>query len=254
MIKEVSFSFDDGRYDTYTRAYPILKKFGYTATINVVTDFIRGGTYTGFASAQNRPVSVEQLLRLQSEGWEIACHGAHHENSTEDIIQNIADLEQMGIDTDNIGFASPGSFLTLENSEQVQRLMKDGVISYIRSGTQVRREGILYAGLTYVNRKIHNPKLFLYLNKKNIIGKGRKTIFPSVAITRDNTVRQVRYFLEKATGDAVIIMMHSILKESDLGYGSDNWWWAVRRFNGLCEYLSTNDYRVVRTRDIVESF
>ncbi len=39
-MKYAVLSFDDGRADTYEKAYKILKKYGLTATINAVTDFI----------------------------------------------------------------------------------------------------------------------------------------------------------------------------------------------------------------------
>ena len=38
----ISFSFDDGRIDNYTKAYPILKKHNLPATFNITTGYIEG--------------------------------------------------------------------------------------------------------------------------------------------------------------------------------------------------------------------
>ena len=83
MSKTVVLSFDDGREDTYTNAWPILKQYGLRGTINVVTDFIRyPERYQEFSSAA------------------------------------------------------------------IRALVEKGTLSYIRTGIQVRREGLRYAGLT----------------------------------------------------------------------------------------------------------
>ncbi|GEM_PF-2918840 len=43
-IPLINFSFDDGREDNYTMAYPILKKLSIPATINITTRFISSST------------------------------------------------------------------------------------------------------------------------------------------------------------------------------------------------------------------
>ena len=40
-MKYIIFSFDDGRKDNYDIVYPLLKKYGFTASFHVVTGFDR---------------------------------------------------------------------------------------------------------------------------------------------------------------------------------------------------------------------
>ena len=66
--KPFVITFDDGYVDNYTNAFPILKKYGYTATIFMVTSYIDG---KGF-------LSWSQLKELVASGWEIESHTTTH--------------------------------------------------------------------------------------------------------------------------------------------------------------------------------
>lgn len=63
-IPRVLWSFDDGRADTYTVAYPILKAAGYHGTIAV--------EYTGVGAADR--CSLAQLQEMYADGWEYIGH------------------------------------------------------------------------------------------------------------------------------------------------------------------------------------
>jgi peptidoglycan/xylan/chitin deacetylase (PgdA/CDA1 family) len=66
--KPVLITFDDGYADNYTNAYPILKKFGFVASVFVITDFIKGGYY----------LSWDQVRELHEAGWDIGAHTRTH--------------------------------------------------------------------------------------------------------------------------------------------------------------------------------
>ena len=140
-MKYALLSFDDGRADTYEKAYKILKKYGLTATINAVTDFIaHPERYSDFASGENKAMTAEQLIECQKNGIEIACHGATHQNTADDILRNIREFQNMGISTEGIGFASPNSYVTETTCDDVRALADKKIISYIRSGVRLERE------------------------------------------------------------------------------------------------------------------
>ena len=252
MSRYIMLSFDDGRADTYTNAWPILKQYGLTATLNVVSDFVlHPGQYTEFSSGGNLAVTPEQLREWQASGMEIACHGSTHKNTVEDILTNIEELRDMGISVGQIGFASPHSELTLENSAPIQELVSGGVLSYIRSGIQTRREGLMYAVLTALERKTHSKLLYYVLNHKNILSNKPDTFLMSVAVTSYTTVDQIMYLLSRMQeGQAVILMFHSVLNKEDKGYGKDAWYYDVSRFDDLCSWLAENsdDFCVCTTK------
>jgi peptidoglycan/xylan/chitin deacetylase (PgdA/CDA1 family) len=67
--KSVAITFDDGYRSVYDIAYPILKKYGFTATLFVYTDFI------GNAKSA---MTWEQLRQMKADGFEIGSHSLSH--------------------------------------------------------------------------------------------------------------------------------------------------------------------------------
>lgn len=253
MAKYVVFSFDDGRYDTYQNAAPIMEKHGVTATINITTDFIlHPSAYTTFNSADNTAMSVDNILDMQNRGFEIAVHGNWHINDPDDVRTGVALLKEWGIES-VYGFASPESSIDEGNFGEFEGLLKDGTVSYIRSGLQVRKQGLFYAGL-YVLQNIFKSKfLFYILNKRTIIKKGEeRPLIYGVSVSKDTTAKQIMYLLKKAPDNsAVVFIFHSILNTQNAGYGQDKWYWSESRFDKLCKLLSNSDkYKTVKSRDI----
>ncbi len=68
-------TFDDGWRDNYTAALPVLRQLGFRATVFVVTSWIRGGPATG---RWDETMSVDELVALKREGWEIGSHTHTH--------------------------------------------------------------------------------------------------------------------------------------------------------------------------------
>ena len=128
-MKKIVLSFDDARLDFYIRAYPLLLKYNMSATLNVTSGFVLSPNKFSFTSANNQPMTIQQVKECFDNGIEIACHGSNHNNTKEDLLQNIAELKEMGIDTNNIGFASPHSHLTIENKNN------DGIWDLVDYGT-----------------------------------------------------------------------------------------------------------------------
>lgn len=255
-MRYLSFSFDDSREDTYTNALRILNKYGMKATINVTTGFVLNPKGYAFRSAGNRAMTVAQLRECQSSGVELACHGSMHLNTTEDILQSISELHAIGIKTDKIGFASPSSELTVDNRNEhgIWNLVEEGTLAYVRSGIQIKREGIIYAGLSILDRVLHSKHLFQYLNQKCIFSGNNNFFLPSVAVYEYTTVEQILNFLHKMKdGKKVILMFHSILPAGDSRYGADKFYWDAAKFETLVATISTYaNFTVLTTKEMLK--
>jgi peptidoglycan/xylan/chitin deacetylase (PgdA/CDA1 family) len=70
--KPVALTFDDGYADAATTAFPILQRYGFTATFYVVTEFVGRPGY----------MSWEQIELLHNSGMEIGSHTMHHPDLT----------------------------------------------------------------------------------------------------------------------------------------------------------------------------
>ena len=78
--QRVVITFDDGYLDNYVYALPLLKRYGFTATLFVVTDTI-GGTNSfdeQFGVESARMLSADQIRALSISGIEIGSHTCSH--------------------------------------------------------------------------------------------------------------------------------------------------------------------------------
>lgn len=73
--KPVIITFDDGYRDNYDNAFPLLQKYGFSATFFVLTEPTNenSGDY----------MTWDQLREMAAGGMDIECHARVHENLTE---------------------------------------------------------------------------------------------------------------------------------------------------------------------------
>ncbi len=251
-MRKIIFSFDDGGEDFYRVVYPTLKKYNLTGVANIISQYIKPEAE---CEEGHRYMSVENLVELQQNGIEIACHGHSHKNTVEDIEKNLDDFAKMGLNLENMGFASPGSGLTPEKMSIIEPLIKDKRISYVRSAYTPYIYGKYMVYLTQLMENSRSKHLFYLLNKKNFIRKSDSLWFPSVVVISKTTMKQMRYFLEKMPDNtSVIIMFHNVYKKTDARYGKGVWHWDADLFEELCEYISGNENFVcVNNVDLVKN-
>jgi peptidoglycan/xylan/chitin deacetylase (PgdA/CDA1 family) len=76
----VIITFDDADESVYHHAFPILKAYGYSATLFIISDFV--GKYNTWdanvGGIYSRHLNWEQILELSNNGWEIGSHTATH--------------------------------------------------------------------------------------------------------------------------------------------------------------------------------
>ncbi len=102
--KPVAITFDDGYLDTYTHAYPILNKYGLTATVMLVSDHIGGKNSWDYGKAEStRLASMDEIREMERGGIRFGSHGASHTSLTEmslqqaqrELVDSKAKLEDM---------------------------------------------------------------------------------------------------------------------------------------------------------------
>jgi peptidoglycan/xylan/chitin deacetylase (PgdA/CDA1 family) len=72
--KSVWITMDDGYRSVYQVAYPILKKYGFTATLFIYTDFV---------GVSKTAITWDQLREMKADGFVIGSHTLSHSNLTE---------------------------------------------------------------------------------------------------------------------------------------------------------------------------
>lgn len=259
-MKTIVLSFDDARCDFYTRAFPILKKYRIPSTLNVITNYLgdMGKEHLISFPSSRFGMTKENLLECYESGLiEVACHGANHLNTKEDVLDNITALRGIGINEPVFGFASPNSVLTENNKNEtgIWGLVKEGKLQYIRSGIQIRREGYLYSALSLIDRYLHSDFIFFYLNQRNIIinyDTLNKHIIPSIAVFSYTRRHQMESLIRKQKDStAIILMFHSVLRPGDEGYGTDRYYWDEKEFEAFCSFIKQQkDVHVCMTKDL----
>ncbi|MBO4732898.1 MAG: polysaccharide deacetylase family protein [Clostridia bacterium] len=238
-MKYITLSFDDGRLDTYMTALPILEKNGIKCVINIATDFILHPENYSDKIIPNEAMSVEMVQDAYRRGHEIASHGNCHENSVDDITESIKLLRQWGIDTDDIGFASPYSFIDEKSINTIDALTGDRTISYVRSGTQARRESLFYRIAYVLLLHIGSKPLFYLLNRSKVYGKSNipDKIIKGITVTNKTTVGQMVHFIEKMPDErCCVFILHSVA-DSQEQIKNNRWCWASENLSAFCEYM-----------------
>ena len=93
-MKYIALTFDDGREDNVSVAYPIMARYGLTATLFVTTGYLDGTWTRDPAWAYSgEPITIDQLRLLRDAGWEIGLHGDWHRTSLEDWQSALAKLK-----------------------------------------------------------------------------------------------------------------------------------------------------------------
>ncbi|SRR6266487_871917 len=78
--RPVVITFDDGYSDFFTAAFPVLKRYGFTATVFVLTAFVNGtGLWMRRIGEATRPMLTwDQLAAISASGIECGGHSHSH--------------------------------------------------------------------------------------------------------------------------------------------------------------------------------
>lgn len=260
----VSFSFDDGREDTYRVAYKIMKEYGLVGTIHVTTGWVDGSwATTDWPSAVNGAMTIEQVQECYTNGFEITSHGDRHFTDADDLRVSLKKLKQWGvIDTECLGFSSPNSELSVENQAAIKKIFNSHNIKYVRSGRSSKCYQLPMKIIYGLHLLTGSKLLFRIFNENNSINAPTFNdifLLQSSVIKSNNSAKQVIGLLQKSicTKSWNILMLHSVLRPNDKGYGCDPWYWDAEEFRKLCQWLNMRaekDISVVTIKDGIKKY
>ena len=257
-MKYISLTFDDGREDNYSVAYPIMKQFGLCGTIYCTTGYI-DGTWTkpeDWKSAE-KPITIKELHELNNSGWEIALHGDRHTTDVDDLTRALKKINSWGFKHKPVGFSMPNSKIEKEKLDSVIEGFLGTEISYIRIGRRINTKKlsskILFALSSY--GKIQWAyNMFNNHNLNRMQGIDFSKVH-SVVVRNNDDPKMIIKFLKQIPDDNwVVLMLHSILPENHELYGTDPWNWSSNRFEYFCNEVknlqSSGSYEVLNVSDI----
>ncbi len=147
--KCVVLTFDDGYYDFYKYAYPILKKYKFPATVYVLSELI--GKKAVWFEKENREtpflLTKEELLNLSSNDIEIGSHGKTHvklseislDKAEEEIMDSKRKLEKL-LNKEIIHFCYPYGKFNKNVIELVKKAGYRSAVTCIRGGVTKRSD------------------------------------------------------------------------------------------------------------------
>jgi peptidoglycan/xylan/chitin deacetylase (PgdA/CDA1 family) len=141
-LRPVVITFDDGNLDIYQNAYPILQKYGFTATFYIVNQYINGRDM----------ISTVQIKELIQKGWEIGSHSEHHTDltspgadlETEIRLSKLHMEDRLGVPINT--FAYPFGSV---NDQVISKTMNAGYTSAVGLGESIVHG---YYDIFYLNR------------------------------------------------------------------------------------------------------
>ncbi len=235
----VCFSFDDGRIDNYTIAYPILKKYQLPATFNITTGYVEGKFQKGRLTYAD-PMNMQMVTELfHDHHLEIAGHGYWHMNTVEDIAQGITELKyHLNAPEGAInGFASPGTGLDMSYYHEHKQELSDYGIEYIRLSLRYLSNRHIKTFIRKVSRVLSFPMLYRLAYQDTLMDTVEDGIVYSVPVLSSISVSQLKALISYAIKHkkVCILMLHSIVED---GMVRDNWDYEKSKFESFCHYLS----------------
>lgn len=145
--RPVVITFDDGSPSVYTKAFPIMEKYGFVGVVYVVSNYVRAGY----------GLDIDKLKDLVKHGWEVGSHTVSHANLDQanndpytEIVVSKTELQRM-LKVKVNTFAYP---FGAENADAVTKVSEHYILGMgLWSPTSVHgRFDLFYIGRTGVDR------------------------------------------------------------------------------------------------------
>lgn len=240
-MRYVSFTFDDGRRDNYTYAYPVMRKNEIVGTLFCTTGYI-DGTWQKDESwhSAGEAIRFNELKELQDSGWELALHGDKHTTEVEDLKNAFEKMIQWGFTNRPIGFSVPNSNSNKGKLNEVIKNYLGSELLYIRVGRHTNTKSFFTKALFLLYTYGHMQWAYNRFNQENLTYLNhieKKYIYSIVVRCKDDPEMIVKFIEQIPDNTCAVLMIHSILPEDSKYYGTDSWNWSLERFEKFCESI-----------------
>ena len=237
-MKYISFTFDDGRRDNYTYAYPVMKMNNLVGTLFCTTGYIDGSWQKdkSWHSAE-KAIRICELKELQKNGWELALHGDRHTTDVNDLQCALEKMRTWGIAKGPLGFSVPNSNVENKKLKEVIDKYFESELLYIRVGRRIKIQKVLTKVLFALYTVGRMQWAYNCFNNKNLTDMKHinRECICSIVIRYGDSSDMIMKFIEQIPDDTcAVFMFHSILPEESKYYGSDPWNWSLSQFEKLC--------------------
>lgn len=187
--KRCVITFDDCFESVYSKAWPILRNYGFTATLFAVTDYC-GRTNRWPSQPEDAPetdlLSWEQILFLAEQGYQIGAHTKTHpdltcltlERAEEEILGSKQAIER-ALSADVSTFAFPYGLTNGRITQLVKKHYACAVGTDLAiAGTNTNLFNIsrvdAYYAAPFLLQRIASPSSKIYLDFRNLLRKVRR--------------------------------------------------------------------------------
>lgn len=259
-MKFIALTFDDGRSDNYLLAKRVMDKYHFRGTVYVTTGFI-DGTWEGqdILQSPTRPLTVEEINRLYSSGWEIGLHGDKHKTQKDDMRTALEKLQLWGITDCNWGISIPNSSTSETEINTLLESEYGKKIVYIRRGRKCNTAKFKNKVLYVLYSVLKSELAYRCFNADNVFSYRdcNRSNVPSVVVKSNDRADLIIDFIKTLPDNSVVVLMlHSILSSDHAMCGKDPWSWDEKNFETLCSGLKdltdNNDVQVKTLMEIMK--
>ena len=236
-MKYVVLSFDDGTIDFKINAFPILKRFNYVATINIISGFSDRTIEVGYDF-----LSVDDIKFFNSIGYEIANHtNRHMKHGSFEELKICHDKLQEWCSTKEFGIAMPKYAKPNFSARKYIRENKPLYVTYDTKAIGLFNN--LFKNIFLKFRAIFNKdqkSFFDYLVNRCIYKKGAVNKFLRLSVKRETDPKLLFESLQKIPDDyCLTICFHSISDDPDNCYYPEGAW-SINNFFMFISLLSND--------------
>ncbi len=240
-MKYVSITFDDGREDNLSVAFPIMEQYHMKGTVYVTTGF-SDGTWTGCSTLESprRALSPDEIRLLADNGWEIGLHGDKHTTERTDFSNAYKKMNcwiNHG-EPGRYGYSVPNSNAQDDEIEVIRN--QRNRVKYIRKGRRKNNSSFVrkalyvlsyYGGFQWAYNLYNRDNVFLKSDQDNIM-------YSVVVKSKDRPETIIRFLDRMPDRTGLALMLHSVLPSGEAKMNHSQWIWTEEKLNSLCRQLA----------------